>query len=67
MSTWHYIAIGMLILNTGIVIGSFKVYINDLKHIHTALKRIEDKQDANDKRLDEHAKSIAVLEERTTK
>ncbi len=62
MSTWHYIAIGMLILNAGIVIGGFKVYINDLKHIHETLKRIESKQDDNGKRLDDHAERLARVE-----
>ena len=71
LSTWHYVAIGTLLLNTGISIGIFvggrKIINNHLEHIKETLKRIEDKVCANDTRLDEHAVKIATLEERTMK
>ncbi len=75
LSTWHYIAIGMLLLNTGISIGSFvanffgyrKIVNNHLAHMKETLERIETKVWDNDTRLDEHAERIARVEERTTK
>ena len=75
LSTWHYIAIGMLLLNTGISIGGFvanffghrKIINNHLAHMKETLDRIETKVCDNDTRLDEHAVKIATLEERTMK
>ncbi len=68
LSAWHYIAIGMLLLNTGITIGGFVMLIkNHIKHLSEALKRIEAKVCTNDNRLDEHDKQLATLEERTSK
>ncbi len=68
LSAWHYIAIGMLLLNAGITIGGFVVLTkNHIKHINESLKRIEDKVCDNDTRLDKHAERLATLEERTTK
>lgn len=75
LSTWHIIAIGIIILNTGISIGSFianffghrKIINNHLAHMKEALARIEKKGCANDTRIDGHAVKIATLEERTMK
>lgn len=75
LSTWHYIAIGTLLLNTGISIGGFvanffgyrKIVNNHLAHMKEALARIEKKVCANDVRIDEHAERIARVEERTMK
>ena len=75
LSAWHYIAIGMLILNTGITIGGFvaqsiwknKFIQNHIKHINETLARIEKKVCANDARIDDHAQRIARVEERTNK
>ena len=68
LSAWHYIAIGMIILNTGITIGGFVMLIkNHIRHINEALARIEKKVCANDARLDDHADRLARVEERTNK
>ncbi len=62
MSTWHYIGLGVLLLNTGVSIGIFiggrKVIKNDLAHMKAAINWIKET-------VIEHVKEIAILKERT--
>lgn len=62
MSVYHYIGLGVLILNTGISIGIFlggrKAIKNDLVHMKAAIDWIK-------ATVIEHVEKIAALEERT--